>query len=264
MIFALHGFLGLPTDWVHFDGALRSPDGNPLTWRKWNLYADLPRQPGPSDWPLRDWASGFCQRVNDGWKQFGDPKRHKPILLGYSMGGRLALHAAIARPDLFSCAVIIGAHPGLVAEDMRLQRRLNDARWAERFRAEEWTSLVRAWGEQDVFAVRERDEDMIPLRREEGDFDRTRLAHTMSTWSLAEQENLRPALADLRLPMLWLHGASDRRFRELYRELRMDLIDSPAHAFVEIPRAGHRVPWDNPHEFIEQVQEFLNHVLALR
>lgn len=255
MIIALHGFLGLPSDWTHFDGAFRASDNRELTIRKWNLYGDIPAQPPATDArPLRIWARDFCQRIHDGWKVHGSEGRTKPMLLGYSMGGRLALHALLEAPELFSGAVIVGAHPGLAAGDLRMQRRLNDAKWAERFRTEDWTSLVRAWGEQDVFKFGDRGGDAIDLQRQEIDFDRVSLARAMRLWSLAEQENLRPFLADVRVPVLWLNGESDGRFRDLYRELRLDLVDTPAHAFDEVPQAGHRVPWDNPVQFTSVVQ----------
>lgn len=262
MILALHGFLGLPADWAPFDGAFTDKSGHVLTLRKWNLYADLPaRAPAPDGFPMRVWAREFCQRVADGWNIRDGAGITKPVLLGYSMGGRLALHALLERPDLFSCAVIIGAHPGLAAEDLKRQRRLNDARWAERFRREDWTSLVRAWGEQDVFKSAAASPDAVDLTRREVDYDRALLARAMQLWSLAGQQDLREELADVRVATLWLSGAADRRFRDLYRELRMDLADSPAHVFAQIPGAGHRAPWENPSAFVHEVQNFLSQVL---
>jgi 2-succinyl-6-hydroxy-2,4-cyclohexadiene-1-carboxylate synthase len=257
MIIALHGFLGLPSDWLPFDGMLKDKSGKAHTIRKWNLYGDLPKAPPPpEEFPLRTWAKTFCERIERGWETFGGDDRTKPILLGYSMGGRLALHALLENPNLFSAAIIAGGHPGLTSEDFKLQRRLNDAKWAERFRSESWTSLLKAWGEQDVFSSAKKP-DAIVLERQEVDFNRVELSRAMQLWSLSNQEDLRPYLASVTIPTLWVSGEQDRRYRELYRELRMELIDSPAHQFAEIPQAGHRVPWDNPSGFVDAIHGFL-------
>ncbi len=260
MIIALHGFLGLPSDWLHFDGIFHETAMKVHTVRKWDLYADLPQAPpNLEDFPLRTWARTFCERIERGWKNLGDEDRTKPVLLGYSMGGRLALHALLENPNLFSAAIIVGGHPGLMSDDFKMQRRLNDAKWAERIRAEPWLSLLKAWGEQDVFSSAKKPEAIV-IERQEVDFDRILLSRAMQLWSLSNQQDLRAELASVSVPTLWISGTEDRRFRELYRELQMDLIDSPAHRFTEVPQAGHRVPWDNPMGFSDVIQNFLKQI----
>ena len=65
------------------------------------------------------------------------------VLLGYSMGGRLALE--LLQRERFAKAVIISA--GLnVPDPARVAR---DEEWARRFESEEWSSLMRAWNAQD-------------------------------------------------------------------------------------------------------------------
>lgn len=260
MIIALHGFLGLPSDWQAFDSAFEDSLGKKHTIRKWDLYSDLPAQPPePEVYPLRMWAQTFCERIERGWQKHGESESQKPVLMGYSMGGRLALHALLESPNLFSGAIIIGAHPGLQSDDLKMQRRLNDARWADRVRTDEWSTFIRAWGEQDVFTGGGQ-AGSLELRRHEGDFDRVSLSRAMQLWSLANQQNLRAQLGMVRPPTLWISGEKDRRFRELYADLRMDLIDTSAHEFAEIPQAGHRAPWDNPDAFIHTVQDFLKRI----
>src|SRR4051794_22462088 len=48
------------------------------------------------------------------------------VLAGYSMGGRVALHAALARPQLVQRLVLVGAGPGLATEAERAERRAAD------------------------------------------------------------------------------------------------------------------------------------------
>src|SRR5438445_2884885 len=48
------------------------------------------------------------------------------VLAGYSMGGRIALHAALAWPERVRRLVLIGASPGLADASERLARRAAD------------------------------------------------------------------------------------------------------------------------------------------
>ncbi|MDA7508581.1 hypothetical protein N8488_01170, partial [Akkermansiaceae bacterium] len=63
--------------------------------------------------------------------EFGD------LILGYSMGGRLALHALTAAPEKWRAAIIVSAHPGLVSGQQ--ERREEDREWASLSRGN-WTS----------------------------------------------------------------------------------------------------------------------------
>ena len=58
-----------------------------------------------------DWTEDFCGRVD------AQANGEKSILLGYSLGGRLALHACLSRPDLWKSAIVVGADPGLESEE---------------------------------------------------------------------------------------------------------------------------------------------------
>src|SRR4051812_16270010 len=58
------------------------------------------------------------------------------VLAGYSMGGRVALHAALARPALVQRLVLVGASPGLADAKERADRRAADDALADRIERE--------------------------------------------------------------------------------------------------------------------------------
>src|SRR6476661_7376674 len=99
MIHALHGFLGLPRDWDLFESAVQDHRGRPVRLVKHNLWEELAAL---DDKSLRSWAREFNSNIEG-----------KNILVGYSMGGRLAMHALIDDHTKWSGAVFISAHPGL-------------------------------------------------------------------------------------------------------------------------------------------------------
>lgn len=237
-VFGLHGFLGSPSDWDQTKDALQS-DFSWLRWHSvscWSGWKDKP----PS---LRDWARSFCQ-------QAAATTQEKRILVGYSMGGRLALHALLEQPELWEKAVIISAHYGLQDEAARAARRQHDATWAARFRTLPWDELMQAWEQQSVFGGPQK----APMIRQEADVDRSQLAGALETWSLGNQAYLLPALGPLCDKLLWLVGTEDTKFCQLtetpeflaqqIRTLRMEAL-------------GHRLPWQDPPRFLHVLHDFL-------
>ena len=75
-----------------------------------------------------DWTKDFCDRAELA------ANGEKSVLLGYSLGGRLALHACIHRPDLWHGVVVVGADPGLGSSEEKNQQFARDRNWADRLK----------------------------------------------------------------------------------------------------------------------------------
>src|SRR2546428_7293167 len=86
------------------------------------------------------------------WETLGVEKSH---LVGYSMGGRLALHVSARRPERVLSLLTIGAHVGL-EEDARAGRRQGDEGLAERIERDGVEAFVNYWGSLPLFAGLER------------------------------------------------------------------------------------------------------------
>src|SRR4051812_40998836 len=77
----------------------------------------------------------------------------RDALVGYSMGGRLALHAALCDPERFAALVLVGVTAGIEDPREREERRRSDeslAEWMERGSIEQ---VVERWEQQPVFAT---------------------------------------------------------------------------------------------------------------
>ncbi len=231
MIHCLHGFLGSPPDWDQF-GDFGTGQGV--------VKADLFGADAFPDAPTQaDWADAYyAQRVSAG----------PNYLLGYSLGGRLALHLATQYPDAWDGVVIVGANPGLDSPEARAARRAHDETWARRFEAEDWNTLLAAWDAQAVFGGRPGGE------RYEADFDRARLADALRRWSLGAQEPLWDAFPALPCPLLWIAGADDTKQQTICQRL-LDTV--PTAQIWVAPGAAHRVPWEQPEAFAARVHTFL-------
>ena len=231
-IIALHGQLGLASDWDNIKGQLSS-FGHDL--EAVDLWSFLEKK--------KLSMADFGKEINQLEKG-----SDKEVLLGYSMGGRLALHALLDDPSRWKMAIIVSAHSGLAEED-RSGRRMNDDVWQKKVENLPWSELLDQWNGQGVLA-----NNMMP-ERESLESRRSEVARSFACWSLAEQENLITQLADIDLPVLFITGATDEKFTmqgQLFKEgmKRADLC--------VISGTGHRVPWEAEEDFIRIVSEWIN------
>jgi 2-succinyl-6-hydroxy-2,4-cyclohexadiene-1-carboxylate synthase len=222
---ALHGFLGTPSDWRALVPGAAAPD----------LFAE--------PW---DWGRGGLAAAGRAVNAWAEPLSRGRFLLGYSMGARVAMHAALsAPPGFWRGLVLVSGHPGLPLAE-REARCASDEIWAARIESCEpaaWPTLVAQWNAQGVFAGSR-------LRDEAPDFARRSVyARALRSGSLGQQEELGPALRALDLPVLWVTGAADSKFTELAR------VAARPQCHREVPDAGHRVPWDATPQFVEILKD---------
>jgi 2-succinyl-6-hydroxy-2,4-cyclohexadiene-1-carboxylate synthase len=234
---ALHGFLGLPSDW---DEALPESIFGRVSKLAW-----APRLHGL---PVGD-AKPALPLLADSLNDEAD-RSHSDVLLGYSMGGRIALHMLVQdrRPARWRKAIIVSASPGIAAPGERRRRWDQDKRWSERFNIESWPSLISAWDSQPIFSGE------TNRGREESDFDRGELASALARGSVGAQADLRPALSRLDVPVLWLAGERDAKYVSLAQECA---ALNPRFRAVTLSGAGHRLPWSGTAGFQDAVSEFL-------
>jgi 2-succinyl-6-hydroxy-2,4-cyclohexadiene-1-carboxylate synthase len=168
-------------------------------------------------------------------------------ILGYSMGGRLALEELTRRT--FKKAIIVSAGLNIEGETAREKRREHDEEWARRFEHEPWDELMRDWNAQAVFGG-----ERNPLLRIESDFDRGALAEALRRWSPGVLPPLASRLGTIATPLLWIAGERDAKYIEEGRRAVGLLPD--ARLWI-CPGAGHRVPWEQPQRFIDRIKSFL-------
>lgn len=208
-ILALHGNLGRPEDWEQLGLA------GVRAVRLWD-YAEL---------SFHEFSHELATTLSEGME--------RPVLAGYSLGGRLALHALAMHPDRWRAAVIASAHPGLENGEERRARRGSDETWAARARESSWENFLELWDAQAVLASSFSPPDRAGLEK-----DRKSVALAFETWSLGRQENLRSHLRRFHGSVLWVTGEKDARFTALGEE--METVFSHFRREV-IPGQGHRI-----------------------
>ena len=190
-----------------------------------------------------NWTEDFCGRVD------AQANGEKSILLGYSLGGRLALHACLLIPDLWEGVILVGADPGLESEEEKKLQLDKDRSWAERLKREPLEKLADEWDAQSVFCgIR----NQAP--RNLGEMDPDRLIQQFEFFSKGIQQNLAPKLAELkRPPVLFVSGEKDHKYQGIGEKLAKSTSIVKAQVIAD---AGHRVPWENPESFVQVLIDF--------
>jgi len=178
----------------------------------------------------------------------------RAVVVGYSMGGRLALHAALRSPDAFSALVLIGASTGIEDDGERARRLAADeelAAWFERHDIEE---VVDRWERNPVFASQAASlvTSQRPGRLAHSPADLARLLRSAGQGALP---SLWDRLGDLRIPVLALAGAHDGDY--VARAERMASLSSFVVAET-IPDAGHAAHLEQPGAVRDAILRFVH------
>jgi 2-succinyl-6-hydroxy-2,4-cyclohexadiene-1-carboxylate synthase len=194
----LHGFTGLAADWLDV-----WPNSQPA------LALDLPGH-GGSAAPQGDFDSSL-RRLLDSLPASIDQ------VVGYSLGGRLALGLLRLAPQRFRSAVILSAHPGLSDPAARAERRAADARWIERLERDGMDAFVNAWEQLPLFAT-QADVSAQRLQRQRAQRLGQRadgLAASLRVHGLAEMPPMPAAITAYPGQLHWIAGLDDTKFSAL-------------------------------------------------
>ncbi|MBU4460903.1 MAG: alpha/beta fold hydrolase [Verrucomicrobia bacterium] len=227
-VLCLHGFLGGPDDWAPLARAL----GPGFGVTAWTL-------PGHGAGP----AIPFRRAVDE----IAEFLRSLPVpahVVGYSMGGRLALAVALRRGVPTASVVAISASPGLPTTRARTTRAHTDDRRADALERDGLAAFVRAWYAQPLFAsLLRRPALAARLRALRSRGEPGPRAAALRALTVGRQPSLWPRLADLDAPVLFVAGAEDASYdRLMARAARL----CPRGRLLTVPGAGHMPHLERP------------------
>ncbi|MFL5624255.1 MAG: 2-succinyl-6-hydroxy-2,4-cyclohexadiene-1-carboxylate synthase [Ktedonobacteraceae bacterium] len=243
----LHGFTGSAAGWGNHLDTLDA-----YGWRV--IALDLPGH-GQSDAPddPQRYALACCQQDILAALQELGVSRGEAVLLGYSMGGRIALYAAFS--GFFRALILESASPGLEDRVERVQRRLSDEALAASIERDGVQAFVDRWEKLPLFAS----QNTLPfetreaLRRQRLNNRASGLAQSLRGVGTGVQPSLHARLPTLRIPVLLIAGQLDPKFTAIARSMAQAL----PHAQLRIvPGAGHAVHLERPEEFASLVGDF--------
>lgn len=249
-LFALHGFLGLASDFRATFDELRKVVKNDPYFLKDNLQmnsVDYFKEPTlqPTH-KIQEWAQNFNRFIFN-----LNIKTEKRVLMGYSQGARLAMQAYMNDPGMWNSLILISGNPGLTTIE-RKQRIANDEAWAEKFVKGDFQKNIRDWNQQSVFTGSKNE----PLRSEK-DYDKNLLSLALKNWSVAWQDDFTSYFENPihSRKIQVIYGRRDIKYKAIYEEIGKK---NPRLPLVEIEDAGHRVIFDQPAIMASHIAGFIS------
>ena len=182
---------------------------------------------------------------------------HRFDLLGYSMGGRLALYIALAHPDRVRQLVLESASPGLSEPAARRARVDADEALADSIERDGIEPFVDRWEVLPLFAGQRRLPAAIQAAvRDQRLANQPRgLANSLRGMGTGRQPSLWARLGDVQAPTLLLAGRNDAKFVGLAQAMEPPMPQARVHV---IPDAGHTIHLEQPELYAKVVEAFLH------
>jgi 2-succinyl-6-hydroxy-2,4-cyclohexadiene-1-carboxylate synthase len=246
----LHGFMGDGRDW---DAVV-----SPLSRRHYCLTIDLPGH-GKSLGLGGDMASVVPYTLAGAVAGIIGVLRREDVIpatvIGYSMGGRIALCLATRYPEACCRLVIESATAGIVDPQERRKRRRYDDALVRQLKNEGLPAFLHRWYQQPIFKTIAESPSMlkevIRRRSRNNPFE---LAKGLAGMSVGEQESLWEALAGLHIPVLLLVGERDEKYVNIAQAMGAALSFSTVKI---VPASGHTAHLEDPSTVAREIERFL-------
>lgn len=221
----LHGFLGNKEDW--------DPVISLLSTEYRCIAIDLP---------------GHGKSVNDislrALEEEIAPYKGSAII-GYSMGGRLALQCAMRSPDHFSHVIALSAHPGLDSEQERKERWKRDQEWIAKLYQ---PSFLTEWYQQPIFhSLRQKPDLLNAILKKRAGYHPDQMAQVLEIFSLSKQLKIQ----QFHPRTLLMCGNEDWKYVELYSTLGDKVC------VRQMERAGHTLHLEQPKLVAQEIAAWI-------
>lgn len=243
----LHGFTGSAQNWSWLETSIAGKQGI--------VAIDLPGH-GLSDAPSDPSSYAMPTVARDVVALLDHQDLERAHLLGYSMGGRLALYLALHYPDRWRSLVLESASPGLASRRERAARVAQDEALANFIEEQGIEAFVGYWENLPLFASQRR---LPPAVREAHRAARLRnrtegLSNSLRGMGTGVQPSLWPRLQQIAMPTLLIVGGMDEKFVSIARQMGALM---PEVDLQIIPDAGHTVHLEQPEQFAALITAWL-------
>lgn len=183
-------------------------------------------------------------------------KIEKTHLLGYSMGGRLALMLATRYPERFHSLILESSSPGIQNEEERLKRIQSDEELADFIEEKGIESFIDYWEDIPLFQTQKRVrlEERKKLRRLRLQNRTHGLANSLRGMGTGRQPSLWEKLSSITMPVLLIVGSLDTKYVQIAKQI----AEQVKHAELNIVHdAGHTVHFEQSETFLALILNFL-------
>ncbi len=224
----LHGFLG---DENYFSKLKKQLNDRPSTGIVYSpsLFSSQTHSRLTAKHGFGEWAVNFNEVVKQKSKE-------NNVLIGYSMGGRLGVHAFLADPSLWSRCFFVSSNPGLIKTQEKMARMAWEDGWCYQIDNKSWFEFIRLWNRQAIF------DQCSDIRPEKQHYDINLLKLALKNWSLTKHK------IDLNLinnkKLHWLVGEIDVKYQNIFKQLKSAY---QLEQVATVSGVGHRFHLDLSH-----------------
>lgn len=239
----LHGFLGSAQDWEFFEERLK------------DYFCFSPSLAGFD-------LSSFERCVTSLDRYIESEVGGKVHLVGYSLGGRIALHYALKRPEQLRSLTILAANPGIEDDAERRGRWESDLKLSQELEQLGLDHFVSKWYSQPLFhSLTERKELFRELLERRQQSNAHKCAQMLRGLSAGKQDSLWKEIERITVPTLLMAGGRDEKYSKIVKRMASLMLDTEA---VIIPEAGHALHLELPYATLDVLTSFLSSKNILR
>jgi 2-succinyl-6-hydroxy-2,4-cyclohexadiene-1-carboxylate synthase len=235
----IHGFMGSAADF----GDLVEVLGDEHHCVRVDLPGHGDQPLGDAELSLPDLADALRTEILDELDQ--------PVLVGYSMGGRLALQTALDHPDAVDKLVLVSTSPGIPDEDARRERRAKDRERAAELR-QDYPAFLDRWYRLPIFGELGQHSNFEAMLARRLQNDREAMARVIVELSPGRQPSNWHRLDDLDATT-WLVGADDPKYAALGARLH-----GVGHDVGIAEHAAHALHVERPNWLAEQLEALID------
>ena len=243
----LHGFTGSTKTWTHLANALPNV----------HVIAIDCIGHGQTDAPAHLAPYTMDAQIEALQAIFDQLQLTSFMLLGYSMGGRIALSYTCRYPQRVTQLMLESASPGLMDDGDRQARKKADEALADKIMRNGVPSFVEAWANIPLFATQK----SLPFDVQQAIWEERihqrgiGLANSLRGMGTGVMPPLWDALSQLPLPVTLITGELDHKFVQLNKKMEKSLRNAK---HVIIPAVGHAIHVENPIKFATIVKETIS------
>lgn len=239
----IHGFMGRGSEWQSIAESLGGP-----VWA-----VDLPGHGCSTQMQEMDY--GFDRTLEMLEEGFDSNGIENANLVGYSMGGRIALGLALTAPARVGCLILESASPGLRLRTEREVRRGLDRQRASELRTD-FDQFLRGWYEMPLFATLRDDPERlasIMVQRKEGSAEE--FARALIGLGTGSQPDYWDRLGELTAETHVMAGSRDHRYCQVAREM---VASNSRMQEIIVPEAGHNIHLECPIPYLQALKDILS------
>ena len=181
------------------------------------------------------------------------------VLIGYSMGGRLALFHCLKSKPNWDALVLISSNPGIESNELREKRLLSDKELIKMIEEKGTYSFINYWKNTEIIKTQQNAPHGFFNRMIEKKYklNPVKLIRSLEYFGQGVFPNLWNNIKSLNIPVLCISGDKDDKYTKINFKIKQIIKKSTIQI---IENSGHAPHIENPVDTSIKISDFLKHI----